>query len=433
MMPGRIGHQIQKTVYDVFVERGFIEHVTDEGKLRDLLKGRVTCYIGFDPTASSFHVGSLVPIMSLAHMQRHGHQPIALVGGGTGLVGDPSGKTEMRQILTLEEIQQNAEAQKKQFSRFLDFSKRKAHLLNNADWLTQLNYIDFLRDIGVHFSVNRMLASESVKIRLETGLSFIEFNYQLLQAYDFWHLFKHHACTLQMGGSDQWGNIVAGIDLIRRLEGKEAYGITFPLIMTADGRKMGKTEKGAVWLDQERTSPYDYYQFWINTDDRDVIRFLALFTFLPMEEIREYEKFEGAELRKAKEILAFEATQILHGKEEAEKARVAAKTLFISPTDSVVTLESGTATVNDSIPTTPMEREKFVSGIAVFKLFEAVGLAASGSGARRLIEQGGAYLNNKRINKFDLLVTSKDFEPKNEVLLRAGKKKFHRIVLLDKK
>jgi len=430
-MAERLRHQ--KTVYDVFVERGFIEQVTDEEKIRYLLKGRVTCYIGFDPTASSFHVGSLVPIMSMAHMQRHGHQPIALVGGGTGLVGDPSGKTEMRQILTLEEIQQNAEAQKKQFSCFLDFSKGSALLLNNADWLTQLNYIDFLRDIGVHFSVNRMLASESVKIRLETGLSFIEFNYQLLQAYDFWHLFKHHACSIQMGGSDQWGNIVAGIDLIRRLEGKEAYGITFPLIMTADGRKMGKTEKGAVWLDPERTSPYDYYQFWINTDDRDVIRFLALFTFLPMEEIGKYGKCEGAELRKAKEILAFEATQILHGKEEAEKARSAAKSLFISPTDSVLALESGTAIVNDSIPTTLMEREKLVPGIAVFKLFEAAGLAPSGSGARRLIEQGGAYLNNKRIDKFDLLVTSKDFEPKNEVLLRAGKKKFHRIVLLDKK
>ena len=273
------GHSTQKTVYDVFVERGFIEQVTDEAKLRDLLKGKTTCYIGFDPTASSLHVGSLVPIMSLAHMQRHGHQPIALVGGGTGLVGDPSGKTEMRQILSLEEIEQNAEAQKKQFARFLDFSKGKALLLNNADWLTKLNYIDFLRDIGVHFSVNRMLASESVKIRLETGLSFIEFNYQLLQAYDFWHLFKYHDCSIQMGGSDQWGNIVAGIDLIRRLEGKEAYGMTFPLIMTADGRKMGKTEKGAVWLDAERTSPYDYYQFWINTDDRDVIRFLPCLRF----------------------------------------------------------------------------------------------------------------------------------------------------------
>jgi tyrosyl-tRNA synthetase len=423
----------EKTVYDTFTERGFIEAVTDEAKLRELLKGRVTCYIGFDPTASSFHVGSLVPIMSLAHMQRHGHQPIPLIGGGTGLVGDPSGKTEMRQILTLEEIQQNAEVQKKQFSRFLDFSNSQALLLNNADWLTQLNYIDFLRDIGVHFSVNRMLASESVKIRLETGLSFIEFNYQLLQAYDFWHLFKHHNCTIQMGGSDQWGNIVAGVDLIRRLEGKEAYGITFPLIMTADGRKMGKTEKGAVWLDAQRTSPYDYYQFWINTDDRDVIRFLSLFTFLPVEEIREYEKFEGAELRKAKEILAFEATQILHGKEEAEKARAASKALFISPSDRVVPHESGPATVEDSIPTTSMEREKFVSGIAVFKLFEAAGLAASGSEARRLIEQGGAYLNNRRLETYDLLVTLKDFEPKNEILLRAGKKKFHRIKLLDKK
>ena len=423
-MAERLRHQ--KTVYDVFVERGFIEQVTDEGKLRYILKGRVTCYIGFDPTASSFHVGSLVPIMSLAHMQRHGHRPIALVGGGTGLVGDPSGKTEMRQILSLEEIEQNAEAQKKQFSCFLDFSKERALLLNNADWLTQLNYIDFLRDIGVHFSVNRMLASESVKIRLETGLSFIEFNYQLLQAYDFWHLFKHHACTLQMGGSDQWGNIVAGIDLIRRLEGNEAYGITFPLIMTADGRKMGKTEKGAVWLDQERTSPYDYYQFWINTDDRDVIRFLALFTFLPMEEIREYEKFEGAELRKAKEILAFEATQILHGKEEADKAQKASKALFGS-----VSFD-GSVTADKSIPTTPMGKEEFIQGVPIFKLFEATSLSASGSGARRLIEQGGAYLNNKRIDKFDLLVTSKDFEPKNEVLLRAGKKKFHRIVLLDK-
>ena len=427
MMTEKLRHQKQETVYDVFMERGFIEQVTDEEKLRDLLRGRTTCYIGFDPTASSLHVGSLVPIMSLAHMQKHGHQPIALVGGGTGLVGDPSGKTEMRQILSLEEIEQNAEAQKKQFARFLDFSKEKALLLNNAAWLTKLNYIDFLRDVGVHFSVNRMLASESVRIRLETGLSFIEFNYQLLQAYDFWHLFKHHACTVQMGGSDQWGNIVAGIDLIRRLEGKEAYGMTFPLIMTADGRKMGKTEKGAVWLDPERTSPYDYYQFWINTDDRDVTRFLALFTFLPMEEIREYGKFEGAELREVKEVLAFEATRILHGKEEAEKSQKASKALFGS-----VSFD-GSATADNSIPTTPMGKEEFIQGVPVFKLFEAAGLASSGSGARRLIEQGGAYFNNKRIDKFDLLVTLEDFEPKKEVMLRAGKKKFHRIRLLDKK
>jgi len=415
------GPSTQKTVYDVFVERGFIEQVTDEGKLRDLLKGRTTCYIGFDPTASSLHVGSLVPIMSLAHMQRHGHQPIALVGGGTGLVGDPSGKTEMRQILSLEEIAQNAEAQKKQFSRFLDFSEGKALLLNNADWLTKLNYIDFLRDIGVHFSVNRMLSSESVKIRLETGLSFIEFNYQLLQAYDFWHLFRHRGCTVQMGGSDQWGNIVAGIDLIRRLEGKEAYGMTFPLIMTADGRKMGKTEKGAVWLDPERTSPYDYYQFWINTDDRDVSRFLALFTFLPMEEIREYGRLEGAELREAKEVLAFETTRILHGKEEAEKARNAARALFSG--------DEG----EGSIPTTSMEKNVFDQGIPAFKLFEITGLCSSGSEARRLIDQGGAYLNKGRLDKFDLVIRIEDFNQKGELLLRSGKKKFHRIRLLDKK
>src|SRR5512136_1512875 len=382
-----------KSVYDVFVERGFIEQVTDEANLRDLLKGKTTCYIGFDPTASSLHVGSLVPIMSLAHMQRHGHQPIALVGGGTGLVGDPSGKTEMRQILSLEEIEQNAEAQKKQFARFLDFSGGKALLLNNADWLTKLNYIEFLRDIGVHFSVNRMLASESVKIRLETGLSFIEFNYQLLQAYDFWHLFKYHNCTIQMGGSDQWGNIVAGIDLIRRLEGKEAYGITFPLIMTADGKKMGKTEKGAVWLDPQRTSPYEYYQFWINTDDRDVRRFLALFTFLPLEEVEKYGGFKGAEIREAKEILAFEATKIVHGEDEAKKAKSASRALF-----------SKEKTDEDSIPTKVMERGKFIEGIPIFKLFETTSLCASSSEARRLIEQGGGYLNDKRVDKVDLLI-----------------------------
>ena len=422
----------QKTVFDVLKERGFIEQVTDEKRISEILEGRVTCYIGFDPTASSFHVGNLVPIMSLAHMQKHGHRPIALVGGGTGLVGDPSGKDEMRQIMNYEEINKNGEAQKKQFSRFLDFSGDRALLLNNADWLTKLNYIDFLRDIGVHFSVNRMLAAESVKIRLETGLSFIEFNYQLLQAYDFWYQFKHYNCLIQMGGSDQWGNIVAGIDLIRRLEGKQAYGITFPLIMTADGRKMGKTEKGAVWLDPEKTSPYEYYQFWINTDDRDVKRFLALFTFLPMEELEEYEKWEGADLRKAKEKLAFEATKIVHGEEKAKEARATARALFISVSDSVNALESGepTVPVGDSVPTTFLEREIFVKGIPIFKLFEMTGLCSSGSEARRLIEQGGAYLNREKVDKFDLPVKLDDFGKKGEILLRAGKKKFHRIKIL---
>ncbi len=419
-----------KTVYDVFQERGFIEKVTDEEKISEILEREVTCYIGFDPTASSFHVGNLVPIMSLAHMQRNGHRPIALVGGGTGLVGDPSGKEEMRQLLTYEEITKNAEAQKKQFSRFLDFSNDQALLLNNADWLTKLNYIDFLRDIGVHFSVNRMLAAESVKIRLETGLSFIEFNYQLLQAYDFWYQFKHYNCLIQMGGSDQWGNIVAGIDLIRRLEGKEAYGITFPLIMTADGRKMGKTEKGAVWLDPERTSPYEYYQFWINTDDRDVKRFLALFTFLPMEEIEEkYGKLEGADLRKAKETLAEKATEIVHGKEEAEKARDASRRIFARGHFILSSIKvSGEAHEEDSIPTTYVPIEQSNKEIPAFKLFsETASLCASGSEARRLIEQGGAYVNDKKVERFDDLIKLED-----NMKLRAGKKKFKRIKILDK-
>ena len=406
----------EKTVYDLFVERSFLEQVTDEANLRELLKRKVTCYIGFDPTASSFHVGNLVPIMSLAHMQRHGHRPIALVGGGTGLVGDPSGKDEMRQIITKEEIRQNAEFQKKQFAHFLEFSGDRALLLNNADWLTKLNYIDFLRDIGVHFSVNRMLATESIKIRLETGLSFIEFNYQLLQAYDFWYLFKHHDCLIQMGGSDQWGNIVAGIDLIRRLEGKQAYGITFPLIMTADGRKMGKTEKGAIWLDPSRTSAYEYYQFWINTDDRDVKRFLALFTFLPMEEVERYGDLKGAGIREAKEILAFEATKIVHGEEESKRAMDASRALF-----------SDQGGDEESIPTKYMDRKDFIQGIPIFKLFEITSLCSSGSEARRLIEQGGGYINKKRVEKFDLVVKLEDFSEKNEILLRAGKKKFCRI------
>jgi tyrosyl-tRNA synthetase len=431
-----MGAEGKQTVYDILTERGFIEQTTDETGLRRELREKVTCYIGFDPTASSFHVGNLVPVMALAHMQRQGHRPIALVGGGTGLVGDPSGKDQMRQMLTREEIDRNAEAQKKQFGQFLDFSKGRALLLNNADWLTKLNYIEFLRDIGVHFSVNRMLATESVKIRLETGLSFIEFNYQLLQAYDFWHLFRHHDCLIQMGGSDQWGNIVAGIDLIRRLEGKQAYGITFPLIMTADGRKMGKTETGAVWLDAERTSPYEYYQFWINTDDRDVRRFLALFTFLPMGEVGGYGKLKGADLRKAKEVLAYEATRIVHGDDHAKRARGASRALFaIQPADSHLNLHSETAEVvsEDSVPTTCLDRDEIIQGIQIVKLFEVSSLCSSRSDARRLINQGGAYVNNKRVKAFDERVSLKEFGGKDSIMLRAGKKKFHRIKLLDKK
>ena len=310
-----------KSVYDILSERGFIEQVTDEAEARRILaETRVTCYIGFDPTATSLHIGSLVPIMSLAHMQRSGHRPIALVGGGTAMIGDPSGKTEMRQVLSREKVNANAEAIKGQLSKYLDFGEGRALLVNNADWLLPLRYIEFLRDIGRHFSVNRMLAAESYRMRLETGLNFIEFNYMLLQAYDFLYLFQKENCLLQMGGNDQWGNIVAGIDLVRRVEGKQAYGITFPLITTSTGSKMGKTEKGTVWLDSAFTSPHEYYQYWINSTDADVERFMALFTFLPIEEIREVRNLSDADLNQAKEVLALEATKVTHG----EQATVAA-------------------------------------------------------------------------------------------------------------
>jgi tyrosyl-tRNA synthetase len=285
-------------VIDILQERGFIEQTTHEKELRDYIEsGDVACYIGFDPTASSLHVGSLVPIMSLAHMQRQGHRPIALIGGGTGLVGDPSGKTEMRQLLTPEMVELNAQGIKKQLSRFVDFSDDKAIMVNNADWLIKLEYIPFLRDFGRHFSVNRMLKAESYKMRLESeeGLNFIEFNYMLLQAYDFLELYDHYGCSLQMGGSDQWGNIVAGVELVRRVRQKTVFGMTFPLVTTSSGEKMGKTAQGAVWLDPDKTSPYEYYQYWINTHDKDVIRFLTLFTFLPISEIRAVETLSGCE------------------------------------------------------------------------------------------------------------------------------------------
>ncbi len=275
-----------ENIFEIFEERGFIEQATDRELIRDLLKEPVTCYIGFDPTAASLHVGNLLPIMSLAHAQMKGHRPIALVGGGTALVGDPSGKTEIRPIMTRDEIDKNAEGIKKQLSRFIDFSDGRALMLNNADWLVELHYIDFLRNIGRHFSVNRMLTAESYRARIKTGLSFIEFNYMLLQAYDFRYLFQHYNCRLQLGGNDQWGNILAGADLIRRLDNEIVHGVTFPLITISSGIKMGKTHKGTVWLDPELTSPYDYYQYWINQDDKDIKRFLSLFTFLPMAEIK---------------------------------------------------------------------------------------------------------------------------------------------------
>jgi len=419
-------------VLDVLAERGFIEQVTDEKGIRESLLRPTTCYIGFDPTAPSLHVGSLVPIMALAHMQRCGHRPIALMGGGTGLVGDPSGKIEMRKVLTKGEIEGNVRVIGNQFSRFLNFSKGDALLLNNADWLTRLNYIEFLRDIGVHFSVNRMLSFESIKVGLGRGLSFIEFNYQLLQAYDFWHLFKHYDCVLQMGGSDQWGNIVAGIDLIRRLEGKAAYGITFPLIETADGKKMGKTEQGTIWLDASMTSPYHYYQYWVNSDDRDVERFLSFFTFLPIEEIQSVRFLKNADLNIAKQVLAFEATQIHHGTGEALGAWQSSVALFgggnipleLFPSSSIPRAESAEAM--DAIPTTIIDRERLEGGIVAFEIFKETGLCTSGAEARRLIEQGGAYIDGRNVESFDEPLGVEQFE-KGEVILRAGKKRFHRV------
>jgi tyrosyl-tRNA synthetase len=423
-------------VLEILEERGFIDQTTHDQELKDCLdQGNVTCYIGFDPTAASLHIGSLVPIMSLAHMQRQGHRPIALIGGGTGMVGDPSGKTEMRKLLTLDALAENAAGIKKQLSHFLDFSEDKALMLNNADWLTKLEYIPFLRDIGRHFSVNRMIKAESYKIRLdsEEGLTFIEFNYMVLQAYDFLELFKHYDCKIQMGGSDQWGNIVAGVELIRRVNQGAAFGITFPLITTSGGEKMGKTAMGAVWLDAEKTSPYDYFQYWINTDDRDVSRFLALFTFLPMDEIREIEKLSGADLNSAKTILAFEATQLAHGRDEALKAYKAAVSMFgarrvpetILPSSAI---PRGDSDVDDaSVPSSFVDVQTLKAGIPAFKLFHQVGLAKSGGAARRLIEQGGAYINGTRVESFDYMVSDTDLDAHKTMVLRSGKKRFHKI------
>ncbi len=426
-----------KNVIDVLDERGFIEDKTHDQELRDYIdRGPATCYIGFDPTASSLHIGSLVPIMALAHMQRNGHRPIALVGGGTGLVGDPSGKTEMRQILTLEDVEKNVAALKNQLSRFIDFGADQALLLNNAEWLTRLEYIPFLRDYGRHFSVNRMIKAESYRMRLESeeGLNFIEFNYMLLQAYDFLELFRRHRCRIQMGGSDQWGNIVAGIDLVRKAEQASVFGLTFPLIMTSSGAKMGKTADGAVWLDAARTNPYDYYQYWINTDDKDVERFLALYTFLPMTEIRSVSTMQGAELNLAKAVLAFETTQIVHGTEAACEAFKAATSVFgarripasLLPTSTIA--RGDAVGGDDGVPSSQISVAELADGMPLFKLFHRVGLANSGGAARRLITQGGAYINGSRIEALDYTVTSADID-NGVIMLRSGKKKYHKIVV----
>ncbi|MGC9359933.1 MAG: tyrosine--tRNA ligase [Anaerolineae bacterium] len=399
-------------VLDVLQDRGFVEQVSDEAGLRRALEQPITFYIGYDPSASSFHCGNLLTIMAAAHMQRHGHRPILIVGGGTGMIGDPSGRTEMRQLLDEDVIASNLATLREQLSRFIDMDR--ALMLNNADWLLDLRYIPFLRDIGRHFSVNRMLAAEAYRSRMETGLSFLEFNYQLLQAYDFLHLYREYRCTLQMGGNDQWGNILAGVDLVRRVEDAQVYGLTFPLLTTASGAKMGKTASGAVWLDADLLAPYDFYQYWVNTHDDDVERFLKIYTFLPLEEIRELAQLQGADIRKAKARLAFEVTRMVHGQQAAEEARDASEALFAQ----------GNAA--DAVPTTAVDAAALSEGIPVVVLFEQVGLTDSRGAARRLIQQGGAYVNDERVMSVDALVTAAHLLD-GEILLRAGKKRYRRI------
>ena len=405
-------------VFDVLSERGFVEQVSDVEGVRAAVEQPITCYVGFDPSADSFHVGHLVPIMALAHMQRHGHRPIAIIGGGTGMIGDPTDKDEMRKLLSVEQIDRNLVSLKKQMSSLLDFSEGRALMLNNADWLRPLEYLEFLRDIGRHFSVNRMLAAEGYRRRYDSegGLNFLEFNYQLLQAYDFLHLFREFGCLLQAGGNDQWGNILAGVDLIRRVEGKQAYGLTYPLLTTSSGAKMGKTAAGAVWLDPELVSPYEYYQYWINIEDADVERFLAFFTFLPMERVRELGKLTGADIRQAKEVLAFEATKILHGEAAARQAQETSRQLF------------GRGQVSDALPATELEAAVLAAGIPVPELFQRVGLCRSRSEARRLIQQGGAYVNEVPVASVDGVITNEHLVD-GSLLLRAGKKRHRRLVV----
>ncbi|KAF0197650.1 MAG: tyrosyl-tRNA synthetase [Bacillota bacterium] len=399
-------------VIDVLAERGFIKQTTHDEPLRKLLSDQsVTVYTGFDPTADSLHVGHIVAIMALAHMQRHGHRPIAILGGGTALIGDPSGKTELRQMLTREQIAQNVKGISAQIGRYLDFGNGKALTLNNADWLSNINYIDFLRDTGVHFSVNRMLSAECYKGRMEKGLSFIEFNYMLLQSYDYLYLQHQFDCRLQMGGDDQWSNILAGADLIRRVGHIETYGITFPLLTTSGGKKMGKTEEGAVWLATDRTSPYDFYQYWRNTHDLDVERFLAIFTFLPMEEVRRLGALKDREINEAKKILAMEATKLAHGEAEALKAKQAAEALFSGAGEAA------------GIPTVEVEARLLVAGVNIAELLVVTGITVSKGEGRRLIQGGGIYINEKRIDSPDALITDSHLQD-GKIAIRKGKKQF---------
>ncbi len=405
-------------VYDELKARGLIAQTTHEDKIRDLLNNeKVTFYIGFDPTADSLHVGHLLQMIIMSHMQKAGHKPIAVIGGGTAMVGDPTGRSDMRSMMTKETIAHNGRCFVSQMENVVDFGEGKAMMLNNGDWLYDLNYIDFLREIGVHFSVNRMLTAECFKTRLEKGLSFIEFNYMLMQSYDFLCLNQKYGCVLELGGDDQWSNILGGIDLIRRVEGKEAYGMTFQLLTTSDGKKMGKTMGGAVWLDPNKTSPYDFYQYWRNTEDASVIKCLKFLTFLPLEQIEEMESWTDNKLNDAKEILAYEVTKIVHGEEEAEKARVAARAIF-----------GGNGDV-ENMPSTVIADSEFVDGaVEVTQLMVLCGLAKSKGEARRLVEQGGVMIDGEKVADVKATVSKDAFE-KGHVVIKKGKKVFHKAVL----
>ncbi len=405
------------SAFEVLKERGFVSQVTSEEAVAQAFdEETVTCYIGFDPTGRSLHIGNLVQIMMLAHVQRGGHRPIALVGGGTAMIPDPSGKDALRPQLTTDAIDQNITRIKRQLSSHLDFDGGKALMVNNADWLRELNYITFLREIGEHFSVNRMLTAEAYRVRMETGLTFLEFNYQILQAYDFLMLFREYGCTMQFGGDDQWGNIVAGVDLIRRKERAAAQAVTTPLLTRSDGKKMGKTADGAVWLDPEMTSPYDFYQYWINVDDRDVEGLLARFTFLPMDQVRELGALEGEKIRHAKSVLAFEATKISHGEEAAVQAERGARRVF-----------AGADVGGDDVPTLEIGQERLQAGINVVDLFLEAELGKSKSEVRRLIQQGGASVNGEKVSAIERVLDTGDLDDEGVLLLRAGKKRFQRV------
>jgi len=407
-----------QNAFEVLNERGFIEQMTHEDEIKDLFaSGKpITFYIGFDPTADSLTVGHFLPVMAMSHLQKAGHRPVALIGGGTVRVGDPTGKSDMRKMLDDAAINANAERFKQQLSKFIDFEDDKAIMIDNANWLLDLNYVDFLRDIGVHFSVNRMLGAECYKSRMEKGLTFLEFNYMLMQSYDFLELNRRLDCTMQLGGNDQWSNILGGVELIRRKEQKEAYGMTFKLLTTSEGKKMGKTEKGAVWLDPEKTSPYEFFQYWRNIEDVKVEECLGLLTFLPMDEVRRLGALEGAEINKAKEILAFELTAIVHGEIEAKKALEASRALF-----------SGGEKAG-SIPSTQLDKKLFSEGMDPISLLVEINIVSSRSEGRRVITQGGLRINDEKITDIGQRITLDDFKD-NILMVQKGKKVFHQVTV----